>query len=148
MKLTIDNLLKLILHNNQCRQKSEERQMIQFNLGRLFSDPVEAAAILLEREYGRTFLFDDRFTDSVLIPPVFASKLYKSDVLVLEYNVIDGIEPARTTIKKNIPEFWFTKELEAFLQKHIGIDITYGVYDTWMVKIKCIHLLREKIPLH
>ena len=122
--------------------------MIQFNLGRLFSDPAEAAAILLEREYGRTFLFDDRFTDSVLIPPVFASKLYKSDVLVLEYNVINGIEPARTTIKKNIPEFWFTKELEAFLQKHIGIDITYGVYDTWMVKIKCIHLLREKIPLH
>ena len=145
---TITSFHHQILHNHERRQKSEERQKIQFNLanGRLFSDPIEAAGILLEREYGKTFLFDDRFTDSVFIPPVFVSKLYKSDVSVLEYNVIDGIERARTTLQKNIPGFWFTIELEAFLQKHIGSDITYGNYDTWMVKIKCIHLLREKGP--
>ena len=91
-------------------------QKLQFNLanGRLFSDPIGAPEILLEKEYGRTFPFEDRFTDSVFIPPVFVSKLYKSHVSVLEYNVIDGIEPARTTLKKNIPEFWFTKQLQAF----------------------------------
>ena len=145
---TITSFYHQILHNHERRQKSEERQKLQFNLanGRLFSDPIEAAGILLEREYGKTFLFDDRFTDSVFIPPVFVSKLYKSDVSVLEYNVIDGIQRARTTLKKNIPGFWFTKELETFLKKHIGGDITYGDYDTWMVKIKCIHLLREKGP--
>ena len=118
---TITSFHHQILHNHERRQKSEERQKIQFNLanGRLFSDPIEAAGILLEREYGKTFLFDVRFTDSVFIPPVFVSKLYKSDVSVLEYNVIDGIQ-------KNIPGFWFTKELEPFLKKHIGGDITYG----------------------
>ena len=145
---TITSFHYQILHNHERRQKSAERQKLQFNLanGRLFSDPIEAAGILLERDYGRTFLFEDRFTDSIFIPPVFVSKLYKSDVSVLEYNVMDGIERARTTLTKNIPEFWFTKELEAFLQKHIGSDITYGDYDTWMVKIKCIHLLREEGP--
>ena len=140
-----------VLHNSTRRQKSQDRlntQFIHLANGRNFSDPVQAAGVLLEREYENTFLYDDTITSSIFIPPVFVSELYHKYASVLEYDILADIEETHTKLKTSRPNgFWLTEEFDRFFACFDGKNIMYGDLDNWLVAISCIHLIRSYGPL-
>ena len=136
---------------NQIKQNLQdvsEAQKHQFNLGNgmNFTDPIQAAEYLLEREYGDSFLFNDSKDEPIFIPPVFLSQEYskKTKVSVLDYNVKEKI--LDTLEKVELPENWKTKEYKDLLNMlNSGADNFKVAYDKWIRQMKPIYNAAEEL---
>ena len=136
---------------NQIKQNLQdvsEAQKHQFNLGNgmNFTDPIQAAEYLLEREYGDSFLFNDSKDEPIFIPPVFLSQEYskKTKVSVLDYNVKEKI--LDTLGKVELPENWKTKEYKDLLNMlNSGADNFKVAYDKWIRQMKPIYNAAEEL---
>ncbi|XP_066930751.1 uncharacterized protein [Clytia hemisphaerica] len=136
-----------IIRNNQT---ALDRQAKQFNLGNTltFNDPIKAAKFLLQREYGDSALFKKDVHEAVFIPPTFVSNQYmkKSPVVVLKYEVKKDIDRLLDNLKEHSNNYWWTKELESFMQTQNGADcIGQKAFDQWFVNLKIMFLVIEEL---
>ncbi|XP_066920207.1 uncharacterized protein [Clytia hemisphaerica] len=144
------SLKEQILKNSQ---QTSQRQSAQFNLGngQFLHDPITASEILLEREYGDTFLFKHDRHEPVFIPPVFVSNQFspKLTSTILDYNIVCKFEETLA----NRPDFWFTKELKRFMahqsdQNFKDVQETNKVdYENWILNVKIIYLMITELAV-
>lgn len=125
--------------------KSLKSQISQFNLGngKKFQDPIKASEYLLQREYGQTFLFDEKLNQPVFIPPVFTSS-QSADKAVLDFNVDSSIQQTLVNLKRDQPDFWLTKDIEAFIQLHQDSEGRFKkldeIFHPWILNMKLKYL--------
>ena len=129
----------------QNKQRVLAKQNKQFNLGngQTFQDPIKAAEYLLEREYGKSFLFDATFHEPIFIPSEFVcSQYFISSTAVLESNIEVQMKKILENLKEHSPDDWFTKDLDLFLhsQKQHA-EISQTDFDYWISKAKVMYLV-------
>eukprot|EP00111_Clytia_hemisphaerica_P012259 TCONS_00035992-protein len=160
-KCTVD--LSLYEQINQNSNEFQDRQAKQFNLGNglNFGTPISAAEYLLKREYGETFLFEEDSSKAIFIPPEFISSQYlkagdSSVTGMLDYNVKTTLTTTKENLLKNLPDFWFTKEFDAFMRNNQlqnqqststgnsqSHNIDQTAFDKWRFNAKIMHLVIE-----
>ncbi|XP_066925663.1 uncharacterized protein [Clytia hemisphaerica] len=158
---TVD--LSLYEQINQNSNEFQGRQAKQFNLGNglNFGNPISAAEYLLKREYGETFLFEEDSSKAIFIPPEFISSQYlkagdSSVTGMLDYNVKTTLTTTKENLLKTLPDFWFTKEFDAFMRNNQqqnqqststgnsqSHDIDQTAFDKWRFNAKIMHLMIE-----
>ncbi|XP_066925673.1 uncharacterized protein [Clytia hemisphaerica] len=158
---TVD--LSLYEQINQNSNEFQDRQAKQFNLGNglNFGNPISAAEYLLKREYGETFLFGEDSSKAIFIPPEFISSQYlksgdSSVTGMLDYNVKTTLATTKENLLKNLPDFWFTKEFDAFMRNNQqqnqqststgnshSHNIDQTAFDKWRLNAKIMHLVIE-----
>uniref|UniRef100_A0A7M6DQ51 Uncharacterized protein n=1 Tax=Clytia hemisphaerica TaxID=252671 RepID=A0A7M6DQ51_9CNID len=132
----------------------KETQKKQFNLGNGFeyADPLEAAAHLLKRDYGNSFLFG-KGDETIFIPPVFVSEHHTS-APIQEERLFSDIKEHRENLSQNYK--WFSDELDdRFMidqkkkynqkKKYKKQAMHYEDYKSWITKTKLQYLLREEL---
>ncbi|XP_066928974.1 uncharacterized protein [Clytia hemisphaerica] len=130
------------------RLDHQDKQWFNLGNGQTFNDPITAAEYLLEREYGESFLFKPNQRRPVIIPSEFMSNQYhnESKSAVLDFNIEQTVKQTLIDLQKNRPNFWFTGELEAFLQAHpMNPEINQKEFESWIIKVKAIYLMRKEI---
>ena len=149
-----ENCIKSLEEQLKGQNGPTQNQQRQFQLGngQRRRNPLQAAEILLKREYGDSFLFD-KGDESIFIPPVFVSKHHAT------HHIQD--EEMLSEIKKHFVQLsdddWFKKELKAFFQdqkrKHgipnntstISNAIINHDYQDWILRVKIKYLLHEEL---
>ncbi|XP_066929277.1 uncharacterized protein [Clytia hemisphaerica] len=123
-----------------------------FNLGnsQTFNDPISAAEYLLEREYGESFLFQPNHAKPIFIPSEFMSNQYckPTHLLISDFDKIESkMKETLLNLKKESPDFWFTKQLDSFLQQQQQPydEINQKEFDKWILKIKTMYLMVKEI---
>ena len=126
------------------KKRRLDHQDKQFNLGngQTFNDPIAASEYLLKREYGDTFLYHQSHHEPIFIPGEFISNQYcKKDfpTALLDFEIESHVKRTMNNLKNESPEFWFTTELESFLQTQRIGEINQKQFDNWTLNVK-IHL--------
>ena len=115
------------LPESQNRLKHQAKQWFNLGNSQTFNDPIKVSEYLLEREYGESFLFKLNCYEPVFIPSEFMSNQYckKDNMAVLDFNKIEQkMRETLANLQFESLDFWFTKELESFLQtQHLNDEI-------------------------
>uniref|UniRef100_A0A7M5XLG1 Uncharacterized protein n=1 Tax=Clytia hemisphaerica TaxID=252671 RepID=A0A7M5XLG1_9CNID len=137
------------LPESQNRLDHQEKQWFNLGNSQTFNDPIVAAKYLLEREYGDSFFFKPNCHDPVFIPSEFMSNQYckKDTMAVLNFKEIElEMKDTLVNLKKDFPDFWFTTELELFLQtQQLNDEINQRDFDKWILKMKAMYLMLKEV---
>ncbi|XP_066935003.1 uncharacterized protein [Clytia hemisphaerica] len=136
----------------ETQQRLDHQAKQWFNLGnsQTFNDPISAAEYLLEREYGDSFLFKPDCHKPIFIPSKFMSNQYckKSNMAVFDFDIEQKIKETLVNLKNESPDFWFTKELDVFLQtQQMNDEINQKEFNNWILKIKTMHLMLQEVQV-
>ncbi|XP_066922338.1 uncharacterized protein [Clytia hemisphaerica] len=133
-------------------QKRLSHQITQFNLGngQVFTDPIQAAEYLLEREYGESFLFQPDNNEAIFIPPEFVSNQYCKQSPNLDDNIEENVRRSLQNLQEHSPEDWFTKALVDFLQTPMGgafneERIDQKAFENWIQNVKVKYLVFQEL---
>ena len=138
---------QVMRHSN----KTLQQQAKQFNLGngKIFTDPIQAADYLLQREYDESALFDLTRHEPVFIPPVFTSNQYKkSPVSLLDYDIEKQILKTLENLLREMPKYWFSEQLDLFVRQQGSF--TQGQanskdFDKWILNCKMMYLVAAEL---
>eukprot|EP00111_Clytia_hemisphaerica_P011395 TCONS_00033386-protein len=145
---------KLSLHqqilNTPKTRLLKEQSKQWFNLGnnQTSNDPITAAEYLLKREYGESAIFKHDSRDPVFIPSEIACCDYdEKSIAVLDYNIDERMKLTLDNLKQESPEYWLTKELDAFLQTQaLNNEIKQDEFNKWMVNLMTLYLMKRELP--
>ena len=137
------------LPESQNRLNHQAKQWFNLGNSQTFNDPIIASEYLLEREYGDSFLFKSNSYEPVFIPSEFISNQYckKDSMAVLDFNEIElKIIETLFNLKKESLDYWFTKELDSFLQtQQLNDEINQVQFKDWITKIKAMYLMMQEV---
>uniref|UniRef100_A0A7M5WLF9 Uncharacterized protein n=1 Tax=Clytia hemisphaerica TaxID=252671 RepID=A0A7M5WLF9_9CNID len=143
------SLHQQILNTPKARLLKEQRKQ-WFNLGnnQTSNDPITAAEYLLKREYGESAIFKHDSRDPVFIPSEIACCDYdEKSIAVLDYNIDERMKLTLDNLKQESPEYWLTKELDAFLQTQaLNNEIKQDEFNKWMVNLMTLYLMKRELP--
>ncbi|XP_066932435.1 uncharacterized protein [Clytia hemisphaerica] len=150
---TASSLYEQINGSNTAQKALLKQQSKQwFNLGnsQTFNDPIQAAKYLLEREYGESFLFKPNCHKPIFIPSEFVSHQYckSSATAILDFNIEQTIRNTLENLKKSLPDSWFTKDLDLFLQtQQSNTEINQSEYEKWISRVKAMYLITQELNI-
>uniref|UniRef100_A0A7M5V452 Uncharacterized protein n=1 Tax=Clytia hemisphaerica TaxID=252671 RepID=A0A7M5V452_9CNID len=131
---------------------TNQKRQFQLGNGQRNRKPLEAAAHLLQREYGDSFLFQKE-GESIFIPPVFVSKHHAANH-IQDKEMLSEMETQYDQLTDN---HWFKKEIKAFFQEQkrkqklpnnngsIPNAINNHDFEDWMLRVKIKYLLHEEL---
>ena len=80
----------------------------------------------------------------VIDPPTQYCK--KPQMAILDFDKIEQkIKETLMNLKNESPDFWFTKELETFLQTQLNTEINQNDFNKWILKIKAMYLMLKEV---
>uniref|UniRef100_A0A7M5UEM7 Uncharacterized protein n=1 Tax=Clytia hemisphaerica TaxID=252671 RepID=A0A7M5UEM7_9CNID len=143
------SLHQQILNTPKARLLKEQSKQ-WFNLGnnQTSNGPITAAEYLLKREYGESAIFKHDSRDPVFIPSEIACCDYdEKSIAVLDYNIDERMKLTLDNLKQESPEYWLTKELDAFLQTQaLNNEIKQDEFNKWIVNLMTLYLMKRELP--
>eukprot|EP00111_Clytia_hemisphaerica_P011402 TCONS_00033400-protein len=69
----------------------------------------------------------------------------KKSIAVLDYNIDERMKLTLDNLKQESPEYWFTKELDAFLQTQaLNNEIKQDEFNKWTVNLMTLYLMKRE----